>query len=132
MSGLDTLSEEARKFLKDAYSLNLRFNAIIEKGDTIRLCMSFWKLDEILEGDEIKEDWDVENGDYPFYGDWHDIFCIRLTESTEMVVALNDNREVQATWKSIQEFYGSLKRIDVDSTEKNSDGILESDSWLNF
>ena len=124
------LSAKAIKLLKDAESFNEKFNAVEEKGDTIRLWMSFWSWGDIEEAEDIKEDWDLLPNYYPFYGDWHDIFCIYKDGEKESVVALNDDREVQASWSSVNDFLGALSYFDNEASEVKT--IDEKETWLNF
>ena len=127
---ISQLSVQAIELLKGAESFNEKFNAVEEKGDTIRLWMSFWSWDDIEEAEDIKEDWDLAQSYYPFYGDWHDIFCIYIDGEKESIVALNDDREVRATWNSVNEFLGALRYFDEGSSEVKT--IDEKESWLNF
>ena len=130
MSQISKLSPQAIKLLKDAESFSEKFNAIEEKGDTIRLWMSFWSWEEIQEAEEIKNDWGLSEGYHPLYGDWHDVFCIYRNGINESVVALNDDREVQATWSSLEKFVSALKYVQDEPDE--SSGVDEKESWLSF
>ena len=47
----------------------------------------------------------------PFYGDWHDLFC--LNGNTGEIVALNDEQEVLCTWTSIKDFLSCLSEKEI-------------------
>lgn len=73
----------------------------------------------------MKADWEVPDHLVPFYGDWHDVFC--LDTKTGAVVYLDDERQVRHTWTSTDEFAKCLTRVDEVPPSDDS-GIV--DVWL--
>ncbi|MCK4706344.1 MAG: hypothetical protein KAT90_12745, partial [Gammaproteobacteria bacterium] len=47
----------------------------------------------------------------PFYGDWHDLFCLNGT--TGEIIAMNDEREVLCTWTSVKDFLSCLSEKEI-------------------
>ena len=73
--------------------------------------MPFWSWQEIQKGLEQRKEWEVDESLIPFYGDWHDLFCIN--ENTGEIVALNDEREVLCAWASVKDFLSCLSEKEI-------------------
>ena len=115
--------KEQTNFLKQVESLNKKYASIYFNVELEPLAMPFWSWEEIHEGMKLRQEWEVDKSLIPFYGDWHDLFC--LNENTGEIVALNDEREVLCTWASIKDFISCLseKEIIYDDNESMS-GVI--------
>ena len=94
------------KFMKEVETLNKKYAYIYFNFELETLSMPFWSWDEIQKGLELRREWEVDKELIPFYGDWHDLFCLNGT--TGEIVALNDEREVLCRWSSVKEFLSCL------------------------
>ena len=103
--------KEYTKFLKEVESLNNKYASIYFNVELEALAMPFWTWEEIQAGLELRQEWEVDESLIPFYGDWHDLFC--LNESTGEIVALNDEREVLCTWTSVKDFLSCLSEKEI-------------------
>jgi len=108
-------------FLMLAESLNTKYASIYFNCELEALTMPFWSWEEIQAGLELRKEWEVNSSLIPFYGDWHDLFC--LDGNTGEIVALNDEREVLCTWDSVKAFLSCLseKEIAYDDEYMQSD-----------
>ena len=107
-------------FLKEVEILNHKYASIYFNVELEALAMPFWSWQEIMKGLELRQEWEVDESLIPFYGDWHDLFC--LNETTGEIVALNDEREVLCSWASVKDFLSCLSEKEV-----VYDDYLESD-----
>lgn len=109
---------EYSTFLKEAESMNEKYASIYINCELEPLVMPFWSWEEIQQGLNLRGEWEVDFSLTPFYGDWHDLFC--LNESTGEIIALNDEREAIYTWASVNDFISSLsdKEINFDDEEE--------------
>ena len=98
-------------FLKQVESLNKKYASIYFNCELEALTMPFWSWEEIQEGMGLRQEWEVDKSLIPFYGDWHDLFC--LNGSTGEIVALNDEREVLCTWSYIKDFLSCLSEKEI-------------------
>ncbi len=99
------------KFLKEVESVNKKYASIYFNCELEPLAMPFWSWEEIRKGLELRQEWEVDVSLIPFYGDWHDLFC--LNENTGEIVALNDEREVLCTWTSVKDFLSCLSEKEI-------------------
>ena len=99
------------KFLKEVESMNKKYASIYFNCELEALAMPFWSWEEIQKGLSPRQEWEVDVSLIPFYGDWHDLFC--LNGSTGEIVALNDEREVLCTWTSIKDFLSCLSEKEI-------------------
>ena len=99
------------KFLNEVESLNKKYASIYFNVELEPLAMLFWSWEEIQKDLELRQEWEVDAALIPFYGDWHDLFC--LNENTGEIVALNDEREVLCTWSSIKDFLSCLSEKEI-------------------
>jgi hypothetical protein len=99
------------KFLKEAEILNHKYASIYFNVELEALSMPFWSWHEIQEGLELRKEWEVDESLVPFYGDWHDLFC--LNAITGEIVALNDEREVLCIWSSVKDFLSCLSETEI-------------------
>ena len=99
------------KFLKQVENMNKNYASIYFNCELEALAMPFWSWEEIQQGLELRQEWEVDESLIPFYGDWHDLFC--LNENTGEIVALNDEREVLCTWTSIKDFISCLSEKEI-------------------
>lgn len=102
---------EYEKFLKEVEVLNHKYSSIYFNVELEALSMPFWSWHEIQKGLELRAEWEVDKELIPFYGDWHDLFCLNGT--TGEIVALNDEREVLCSWASIKEFLSCLSEKEI-------------------
>ena len=98
-------------FLTLVESLNTKYASIYFNCELEALTMPFWSWEKIQAGLEQRSEWEVDTSLVPFYGDWHDLFC--LNGKTGEIVALNDERKVLCTWASIKEFLSCLSEIEI-------------------
>jgi hypothetical protein len=100
------------KFLKEVESMNEKYASIYLNCELEPLVMPFWSWQEIQNGLSKRQEWEVADSLIPFYGDWHDLFCLK--ESTGEIIALNDEREVICKWASIKEFKSCLSEKEIE------------------
>jgi len=115
------------KFLHEVESLNEKYASIYVNCELEPLVMPFWSWEEIQNGLSLREDWEVDTSLIPFYGDWHDLFCLK--QSTGEIIALDDNRLELCKWASIKDFMSSLsvKEIEYDNEPEIENEPLSSD-----
>ena len=99
------------EFLKAVENFNEKYASIFINCELEPLVMPFWSWQEIQDGLSLRQDWEVGTNLIPFYGDWHDLFC--LNENTGEIIALDDNREVMCQWASIDDFMSCLSEKEV-------------------
>jgi len=99
------------KFLKQVESMNKKYASIYFNCELESLAMPFWTWEEIQAGLELRKEWEVDASLIPFYGDWHDLFCLNGT--TGEIIALNDEREVLCTWTSVKDFLSCLSAKEI-------------------
>lgn len=104
-----------REFLKSVESFNSQYASIEINGEKDSLSHSFWSVSEIENGKSIQVDWDVPAHLIPFYGDWHDLFC--LDSDSGQVVSLNDEREMMHIWLCVDDFIASLSEVEAELTK---------------
>ena len=99
------LTEDQKKFLRDIEGYNTQYNAI-QIGNSIEsLFHSFWSIEKILKAEDMKQEWDIPDYLMPFYGDWHDVFCIDIRNNT--ILMLNDERQIIHQWENPNAFLSS-------------------------
>ena len=99
------------KFLKEVESMNKKYASIYFNCELEPLAMPFWSWEEIQKGLTLRQEWEVGESLIPFYGDWHDLFCLNGT--TGEIIALNDEREVLCTWASVKDFISCLSEKEI-------------------
>ena len=102
------------KFLNEVESFNKKYASIFINCELEPLVMPFWSWQEIQKGMDLRQDWEVDVTLTPFYGDWHELFCLK--ETTGEIIVLDDNREEICRWASIDDFKRclSVKEIKYD------------------
>jgi len=105
------MMKDYEKFLREVEILNHKYASIYFNVELEALSMPFWTWDEIQKGIELRQEWEVDKELIPFYGDWHDLFCLNATSGE--IVALNDEREVLCSWASIKEFLSCLSEKEI-------------------
>ena len=103
--------KEYTTFLREAEIMNEKYASIYFNCELEPLVMPFWSWYDIQKGLDLRQEWEVDDALIPFYGDWHDLFC--LNENTGEIVALNDEREVLCTWASIKDFMSCLSEKEI-------------------
>jgi len=98
--------KEYTKFLKEVEIMNKKYASIYFNCELEPLTMPFWSWEEIQQGLDLRQEWEVDDWLIPFYGDWLDLFC--LNKDTGEIVALNEEREVLCTWASIKDYLSCL------------------------
>ena len=114
--------KEYEKFLKEVEILNHKYSSIYFNVELEALSMPFWSWDEIQKGLELRQEWEVDKELIPFYGDWHDLFC--LNGITGEVVALNDERKVLCRWASVKEFLSCLSEKEIVYDDEGMEDIV--------
>jgi len=104
------------KFLHEVESFNEKYASIYVNCELEPLVMPFWSWQEIEKGLSQRQEWEVDASLTPFYGDWHDLFC--LNEETGEIVALDDNRQELCKWASIKDFMSSLSVQEIKYDEE--------------
>jgi len=112
--------KDYEKFLKEAESLSHKYASIYFNVELEALSMPFWSWDEIQKGLALRQEWEVDESLIPFYGDWHDLFC--LDKNTGEIVALNDEREVLCTWASVKDFISCLSEKEIVYDDESMEG----------
>lgn len=110
------------EFLKDKQNPNETYNSIKTESGIQTLYHCFWDTEEIESALRMRGEWDVELNQIPFYGDWHDLYC--LEEDTLKVIEINDDRNVLNVWDSLPNFISSL--CWVDEKPADTSGIVSS------
>lgn len=103
--------KEYTKFLKEVEIMNKKYASIYFNCELEPLTMPFWSWEEIQKGLDLRQEWEVDDSLIPFYGDWHDLFC--LNKNTGEIVALNEEREVLCTWASIKDYLSCLSEKEI-------------------
>jgi hypothetical protein len=124
------IPKELVAFINQAESPNKIFNSVRTSSGTETLVFSFWSIVEIESALEMREEWEVATSLVPFYGDWHNLFCIKLDSTPMEIIEIDDDRNVRNTWHSISDFQKSL--LWQDEEPANISGIIGSESWLNL
>lgn len=104
------------------------YNSIRTASGDEWLGFCFWSLHEVEESLDKRAEWDVDDRLIPFYGDWHNLFCLNSSSISYEVVAIDDDRNVVRKWKSFSTFKESLFWRDAESV--NDSGIIADESWL--
>ncbi|MCP3690501.1 MAG: cell wall assembly protein [Gammaproteobacteria bacterium] len=104
------------EFLESVERFNSQYASVEINGELDSLSYSFWSVSEIENGKKLQVDWDVPAHLIPFYGDWHDLFC--LDSDGGQIVSLNDVREIVHAWGCIDDFIASLSEAEVELTKK--------------
>lgn len=106
------------KFLKEVEKLNNKYASIFVNCELEPLAMPFWSWQEIQNGLNNRQDWEVDVSLIPFYGDWHELIC--LNGITGEIVLLNDDREEICKWNSTDDFLRclSVKEVEFDAESK--------------
>ena len=99
--------EAHRRFLETIQETASQYDSVRMGGIEEPLNLSFWSWRDIQDGLLIREEWGVGANLVPFYGDWHDLFCLN---DHGQVVAINDERSLLFTWASAEAFVNSLLR----------------------
>lgn len=120
------MRRELDDFLRTIQSRARGCEGIVGNGRSIRLNGGFWAFAEIESGLKLRRDWGISEDLVPFYGDWHDVFCLSL--STCEVIYLDDDRRTIATWRDTETFMESLTQsaptVSLPSTAKLVDAHL--------
>jgi hypothetical protein len=124
------IPKELAAFINQTESPNEIFNSIRTSSGIEFLVFSFWSIEEIDSSLEMREEWDVASNLVPFYGDWHNLFCLKLDSTPMVIFEIDDGRNVRNTWHSISDFQKSL--LWQDEEPANISGIIESESWLDL
>jgi len=98
-------------FLKQVEGLNTVYASIYLNCELESLTMPFWSWEDIQDGLQKRQEWEVDAIFIPFYGDWHELFCLNVNSGE--IVALNDEREVLCIWESIKVFLSSLSEKEI-------------------
>lgn len=115
---------QQEEFLKsiEGYAKDYPLIYVDEKLTFLSHC--FWTWEEINEGLSLRTEWDVNESLIPFYGNWHDLFC--LEAKTGKIVQINDDRKVIYEWDGIESFKQSLSEEEEPSNNDFS-GIVDAD-----
>lgn len=108
--------KEFEPFLKSVESFNSNYCSIKEGEDWVSLTSNFWSWDDIQKNLKMREEWNVSEAYIPFYGDWHNLYCIDCR--SHKVVSLNDERHIVCEWPSREAFEKSLSEKELNSLVK--------------
>ena len=109
-----------KEFLKSIAEYSSGFSSIKEGDELVSLSLNFWSWEEISGSLLLREDWHITDNLIPFYGDWHDLYCIDL--KSDKIFYLNDAREKVCEWNNPTEFKNSLSKEIIEP--KNIKGIV--------
>ena len=109
------ITEIQKQFLINVQTYNDRFNAVKLGTKPENIHFRFWTFKEIEKSENIKLDWDLSGNLIPFYGDWHNLFC--LDTSTNSIISMDDDRKVVYQWINIEEFISSLTNVEEKPSE---------------
>jgi hypothetical protein len=102
---------EQENFLKNIKKFSKNYVSIIVDGKLQSFCYEFWTWTKIKEALSMCEEWEVDFALTPFYGNWHDLYC--LNANTGEIVSIDDDREVNFTWSNIDVFMQSFSTEEV-------------------
>ena len=103
---------EPEFFLRNINKLAKNKASILVNGELQSLPHSFWIWTEIKAALSMRNDWEVDSALTPFYGDWHDLFCLKI--ETGEIVVIDDNRDVKFTWPSAEAFMHALSEQELE------------------
>ena len=118
------MKAQQEEFLKSIEGYAKDYPSIYVDGKLMFLSHCFWDWNEINKGLSLRAEWDVDESLIPFYGDWHDLFC--LDAKSGKIVQLNDDRKVTCEWSGIESFKNSLSE-EEEPSENDFSGIVDSD-----
>jgi len=108
---LETIEDEAKKYC-----------SITVNNKLVSLSLYFWSFEEIINSLKLRSEWEIDEKLIPFYGDWHDLYCIDT--ETGKVIYINDNREIVYEWQDASYFKNSLSKEEIPS--KGIEGIVSA------
>lgn len=114
--------EPYKKFLETIADDAKEYCSITENNKLVSLSLYFWSFEEIIKSLKLRADWEVGENLIPFYGDWHDLYCIDAT--TSKIIYINDKREIICEWQDKNYFKNSLSKEEVPS--KGTDSIVSA------
>ena len=114
--------EPYKEFLETIENEAKEYCSIIENKQLVSLSLYFWSFEEVMKSLKLRKDWEVDENLIPFYGDWHDLYCIET--ETGKVLYINDKREVICEWLDTNSFKRSLSKEEVPS--KGAKGIVSA------
>lgn len=103
---------EAEYFLRNIKKLSKNKASILINGELQSLVHTFWTWTEIKAALSMRTDWEVCLALTPFYGNWHDLFCLKA--ATDEIVYINDDREVQFIWPNAEAFIHAFSDREVE------------------
>ncbi|MBY6213311.1 SMI1/KNR4 family protein [Microbulbifer agarilyticus] len=107
--------EHYKDFLATIEVVSANYRSIYEGATLVSLTLNFWSWDEVLDGIEKRNEWQVSDNLIPFYGDWHNLYCLDINDGK--ILSINDAREIQFQWENIASFKSSLSPKAVESPE---------------
>ena len=112
--------EKYKDFLQSIERLASDYPSIYEGDNLISLSLYFWSWDEIVDGIGKREEWDISDNLFPFYGDWHDLFCLKIDDGS--IISINDARGINFQWDDTASFKSSFSSKEIETPE--STGIV--------
>jgi len=91
----------------------------------LRLHGHFWSYDEIQARLALRKDWGVDEGLIPFFGDWHEVICLSVSDGR--VIYLGDDRRVLSIWPDIEAFLASLSDEIPQGKESDAGRLVHSE-----
>lgn len=98
------------------------------KGSRVSIPWPFFTPQQMVNAFSILDDWEIPKNLVPISGDFHDLLCIDIENSGEIVV-LDDSRIEIVRFSSADELMNSLQ---VSESEYSEKGIIERKSWFGF
>lgn len=83
-----------------------RASGVAGEHGYLQLHGHFWSYDEIQAGLALRYNWGVDEGLIPFFGDWHEVICLSVSDGR--VIYLDDDRRVLSSWPDRETFLASL------------------------
>ncbi|MFN0021553.1 MAG: SMI1/KNR4 family protein [Pirellulaceae bacterium] len=104
----------------------------LPSGDVFVIRGELLTARNIVAARETAEDWDLPIGLLPIIGDFHDLICLDYRSGPEpKVVAMNDARQVQSLFPDFAAFLAA-RFLRQDPQNRDTSGIIERESWLDF
>ncbi|AQQ68352.1 hypothetical protein Mag101_12435 [Microbulbifer agarilyticus] len=106
--------EHYEDFLATIGVVSANYHSIYAGDTLVSLTLNFWSWDEVLDGIEKRNEWQVSDNLIPFYGDWHNLYCLDISDGK--ILSLNDAREIEFQWEDTASFKSSLSTKEVESS----------------
>jgi len=96
------MKPRAEQFLRNIQDVASERRGLRVDGQVQRIWGKYWPYEQIISALPQRAEWGVQENYVPFFGDWHEILCLSLSDGR--VVQLDDNRNIKNSWTSTEEF----------------------------